>query len=78
MELERLARMEEKLDGISQQLCFFIDKHDNLYGKHHDLNLKVQIMEAKAKGAWWVFLQMGGFVACVASVVAWVVSEFKR
>lgn len=73
MDGERLARMEEKLDSIT----VLLRRHEELLRKYDQLNIDVEVIKAKASSAWWTIVQMGTLTAAVASVVAWVVAEFR-
>lgn len=70
-----VARVEEQVKAQSAMLKDFIDTQ-----KVHNINfaattLKVEKMEANARGAWWMLGVLG---TMVSAVVAWVVTALRH
>ncbi len=84
----KLARIEERLKAQWRftEECFrnYDEKLDDFIATQKASNKlywqavkEVQDIKSRAKGAWWIILQMGSLTTVVAGLVSWVVANWK-
>ncbi len=74
---DRLARMEATQLAMLSELRRFCDTQDEHNKVFYRVRDNVRDIEARTKGAWFVFGLFGTLTAAVSGVVAWVVTTFK-
>ncbi len=75
MESERLARIEEKMDGMKdlfERYIFLQDQHNKTF---FDAEKRVTILETTGRTAWKVLAILGTVSAALGATFAWVVEH---
>jgi hypothetical protein len=65
-ERDRLARLEEKVAGITGELASISGKLDQLIAAAN-----------MGKGAWWAVLRLGGLLVVTGSACGWVLGHWN-
>lgn len=74
---ERLARLEVKMDMMSDLIKDFIDVQDAHNKTFFSTRDDVRDMQANAKGAWFIIGIFGTLTVTVAGTVSWLVTYIK-
>lgn len=74
---ERLARIEATQLAMLSELRRFCDTQDDHNKVFYSVRDNVRDIEAKTKGAWFVFGLFGTLTMAVSGVVAWIVTTLK-
>jgi hypothetical protein len=75
MESERLARIEEKLDGALEWMKEFRDAQGEKNAEFFAVRDRVQVLEIAGKTAWKIMATLGTVSAALGAGCAWVVEH---
>lgn len=78
MESERLARMEEKLDGLTNLVKAALVGQEDKNRIFFSVRDKVNILEATARATWKTLAALGTISAALGAGFAWVVEHPPR
>ena len=73
---ERLARIEAKLEHLSEVMEDFVDGQGDKNALFFQMRDEFLQTKASAKGVWFTIGIFGTLTVAVSSVVAWLVSNF--
>lgn len=78
MDVERLARMEAKIDALTQDMSDFIRSQEKHNDSFYEVRDSVRDMKANARGAWFTIGLFGTLTVAVSGLVSWVVSNIRQ
>lgn len=74
---ERFARIEQRLEHLIELIERSFVEQEKKNEEFKGIRDRFIIMEASAKGAWWMVGIFGSLTVGVSGLVAWVVTQFK-